>query len=259
MGRLFVILFFAGIILLSFKGNDKVGEGLDITDLQARARTGDPAAMNMLGFLYYQGKGVSLNIDSAIHYIRLAADKGDITAAANLGFLLTEGQGVDHDSIEAIKWLTIASEAGVKEPQEILVGIKQNEWMGLSPDSALLLGLRYYTGRSPILGVALFRIAAHRGNARALALLGDAYSKGKGVPYDYLKSVDYFYRGAIAGNPSAIFILAELLEFFPDILENLRDAGSSSLPLNPDTLYKSASIWGINDAATAESLLLSYP
>ena len=57
--------------------------------------------------------------------------------------------------------------------------------------------------------------------ARAMALLGDAYSRGVGVKYSHDKSLAYFARAALAGNPSAMYILAETLEVFPDALQDL--------------------------------------
>ena len=42
-----------------------------------------------------------------------------------------------------------------------------------------------------------------------------------GVPFDYSKAMECYLKAAEAGNPAAIFILAESLDMFPDILHGL--------------------------------------
>ena len=188
------------------------------------AKKGYAPAMNFIGFRYYNGEGVSQNLDSALYWIQKAANQGDVTAAANLGYLLTESTDVDHNEEEALKWLTIASEAGVPEAQIKLIELQEDHWKELPLDSISSMSLGYYLGRAPIAGVKLLEIASEKGDAHALALLGDAYSKGVGVAYDHQKSIDYFYKAAISGDPSAQFIIAELLEIFPDAIPDSEGA-----------------------------------
>ena len=222
------------------------------------AEKGYSPAMNYLGFRYFTGEAVRKDIDSAIFWIRKAADMGDITAAANLGYLLADSPEITHDIDEAAKWLTIASEAGVKEAQIRLGEIKEDEWRMLPPDSALNLGLKFYSGNAHILGVKLLEKAANQNNAKALALLGDAYSKGRGLPYDYQKSIEYFYRAAILGDPSAQFIIAELIDFFPDAIPLLDDSFINQSELSsPQYWYEKAASKGIVDSKTAYDTLFS--
>ena len=185
------------------------------------AMRGYPPSMNYLGFSYYNGRGVARDIDSAIYWIREAALHQDITAAANLGFLLLEGDGVVHDTIEAEKWLWSAAEGGVPGAQLKIADMKREEWNEIPMDSALSLGAKYYEGKAPVVGVKLLQVAADKGSARAMALLGDAYSKGIGVPYNHSKSIEYFNKAAQAGDPEAQSVISELLEIFPDALNFL--------------------------------------
>lgn len=222
------------------------------------ADRGYAPAMNFLGFKYYTGEGVSKNIDSSLYWIRKAADIGDITAAANLGYLLLDSPDFPHEPQEGVKWLTIAAEEGVKEAQWRLIEIKKDTWHSLSPDSALNLGLKYYMDKAPILGVALIEFAAEENNPKAMAILGDAYSKGLGVPYNHHKSLEYFYKAAEAGNPSAQFILAELLEIFPDALLSFSsDFSFDPKQNNPQFWYEKAKSQGVTDSDTAFKFLLS--
>lgn len=214
------------------------------------ARKGYAPAMNYIGFKYYNGFMGKRDVDSAFYWIRKAADQGDVTAAANLGYLLMEGKDVNHDEEEALKWISVAAENGVPEAQFKLVDLMVDQWEELPVDSALLKGEEFYLGKAPIIGVRLLEIASDKGSAKALALLGDAYSKGVGVPYDHQKSTEYFYKAALACNPSAQFIVAELLEIFPDAIPGAEGA---------EFWLDKARIGGVEDSESAYRLLYSIP
>ena len=219
------------------------------------ANLGYGPAMNYVGFSYYNGKGLNHDLDSALFWIKRAAEMGDVTAAANLGFLLSEAPDITLNEAEAEKWRGIAAQAGVEGAQIKFAELKTNEWKELPADSALRKGMKYYLDRAPIMGVKLLDIAAEKGSVKALALLGDAYSKGLGVPYSHQKSIDYFYEAAQGGDPSAQFIIAELLEIFPDVMKDKESLES----IDATYWYEKASQAGITDSETAYSLLLSLP
>ena len=235
------------------------------------AEKGYAPAMNFLGFRYYKGEKINKNIDSALFWIRKAADVGDITAAANLGYLLTESDEIPHDENEAVKWLTIAAEHGVNEAQLKLIDLKGETFRNLDADSALIIGTEYYVGKAPILGTFILEGAAEAGIPKAQALLGDAYSKGLGVPYDHQKAIDFYYEAARGGDPSAQFVIAELLEIFPDALNNLNikttefetpaiEPRQSDTDIHtPSYWYEKAAAQGVTDSETATRSLLSIP
>ena len=223
-------------------GNDSIpkDESKSMT-LYLKAAAADYApAMNYVGFRYYTGAGVKHDVDSALFWIRKAALTGDITAAANLGYLLTEGDSVTHDDTEALDWLAIAADGGVPQAQIELVGL-----------------------------------ASKMSSPKAYALLGEAYSKGMGVPYDHQKAVENYKKAADAGNPSAQFIIAELLDFFPDSLEfkeitqesgnknggneEIEKEEASSLTETADYWYEKAARAGVTDSESAYKALYSIP
>lgn len=211
------------------------------------ARKGYAPARNYLGFRYYTGEGVNKNVDSAIYWINLAANEGDITAAANLGYLLTEGEEIPRDTVRALYWLEKASRGGVVEAEMKFVDLMRPQWQELPADSALSLGIDFYSKNTVIAGFTLIEIASNAEIPQALALLGDAYSKGLGTPYDHHKSIEYFSKAAHAGNPSAQFILAELLEFFPDAIKGTDQSA--------EYWYQQAALNGITDAQAAQEAL----
>ena len=214
------------------------------------AEKGYAPAMNFIGFRYYNGEIVNKDLDSAVYWIRRAAEDGDITAAANLGYLLLDSPEIEHDTVEASKWLMVAAEEGVVGPQHRLIEINKVEWDELPADSALNLGLKYYLGKAPVLGFNFIKIATKGAIPRAYALLGDAYSRGIGVPYDHQKSVDNFFKAAMMGDPSAQFIIAELLDFFPDADQSSQGAAY---------WHEKAESQGISDSESAYSRLFTLP
>lgn len=248
------------------------------------ASLGYPRAQNYLGFRYFKGEFVRQNVDSALFWLTKAAENGDPSAANNLGYLLSEGDvvgkdyagaafwlkkaaaaglpqaesqladlfckghGVEKDTAEAISLYNRAIEGGLRDAEIKLLAMMGKKWERLPADSAVSLGRFYYSHRAPVAAVTLFENAAASGNPDALALLGDAYSKGYGVEYNHDISIDFFLRAANAGQPSAQFIIAELLDIFPDALPD-------SVP--PAVFwYGKAAASGITDASEATQRLI---
>lgn len=286
-------------------GNDSISPDLQrsLSLYRKSAEEGYLPAQNYLGFLYYKGEGMEKNVDSALFWIEKAAMAGDIKAAGNMGYLLSEAPDIEHDYSKAFLWLSKAAEAGLQtsftqladlyrqglgvapdtlkatalyeralksripDAQQRLLAMMGYKWKELSPDSALHLGLKYYTEGAPVIGVELFENAAAGGNAKAMTLIGDAYSRGIGINYNHDRAFEYFLRGALQGDPSAQFVVAETLEILPDIitpelLENLSPKIFASLPpgellTSPQYWYEKAAESGITDADRAYDVLFA--
>lgn len=266
----------------------------DLEALRERAESGDTEAMNYLGYLLLNGtEERQRDVAEGLIWLARAAGAGDVKAASNLGWLYLQGDLVERDYTMAAKWLNKAAEAGLPVAQSMLgdlyrdgqglpadtmaadslyrrafesglrdAGFKLYElhketYADLSADEKAATGVYYYLRGAPSEGVKLFYLAAEEGNPRALALLGDAYTRAVGVPYDYNLSLKYYAEGARAGNPSAQFILGELLEIFPDALKGLPDSELNALPPDPQYWFEKAACNGITDADLAEKALLA--
>jgi TPR repeat protein len=70
---------------------------------------GDMTAMNHLGVLYRDGKGVDQDYAKALEWFQKAADAGDATAMSNLGVLYRNGKGVAKDDAKAHGWFQKAA------------------------------------------------------------------------------------------------------------------------------------------------------
>lgn len=259
-----------------------------------KAESGDIESMNYLGYLLLGGDGEEeRDIPAGIKWLTLAANAGDAKAASNLGWLLIDGSIVERNLPEGIKWLDTAAAKGLPVAQALLgdlyrdgIGVEKNEQLadslfrtafegGLTDAGYKLFDLNkdkyealtaaekvkegkyYYLRYAPSMGVRLFYMAAEEDNADAMALLGDAYTRALGVPYDYNLSLNYYARAAQAGNPSAQFIIGELLEIFPDALDNL-DPSYFAAPLSDDPAFwfDAAAAAGVTDADIAMRRLL---
>lgn len=201
--------------------------------LRRSADAGDPRAVSNLAYLLLNDSTIGLTPAERVHndsiayvYLQKGATAQIPTAFSMLGDMYRDGRWVKRDTLKAAANYEAALERGLGDAEARLIALMGHRWQRLPQDSAFNLGLRYYTGYAPGAGVLLLESAAEIPDtigicARAMALLGDAYSRGVGVKYSHDKSLEYFARAALAGNPSAMFVLAETLEVFPDALQDL--------------------------------------
>lgn len=228
--------------------------------LRRSADMADPRAMANIAFLLLNDSTAcseserNHNDSVAYRYLIQAADMKVPTALSMLGDMWRDGRWVGQDSLKAMLAYEGALAKGLADAQSRLISLMAPRWQRLSADSALNLGLRYYTTVAPAAGVILFEQVGDSVDnplcGRALALLGDAYSRGAGVAYGYDKSLEYFTKAAKKGNPSAMFILAETLEMFPDAVNDtsINDA---------EELRRRAAEAGIKSAHDANKALLA--
>ncbi len=263
--------------------------------LRRAAEAGHPQAQNLLGYRLYRGIGMQRDVSEALQWLENSAIAGNPNASANLGFLLLEGKDVQRDPENAFFWLTRAARAesptaqsmlgdlylrgdgvaqdsvradslyvraldnGLTDAAYKLAAMHAGRWEQLPADRQREMGLKFYLSGAPDVGVKLFEMAADRGDAHALALLGDAYTRALGVPYDHQKALDYYARAAAAGDPSAMFIIAELLELLPDSFQSVSAQFQdifANLPSDAGYWFNEAAKKGIHDASEANRKLL---
>lgn len=197
--------------------------------LRMAAMKGYAPAQNYLGYLFQEGKMLEASPDSAFYWISRAADLGHPGAITNLVYYRTEDGRVIFDEVAAL------------------------DRLAPSDADALKNGVDFYRrGAWPIAVELLRRVSPESPQApHAYALLGEAYSRGRGVAYDYTRALSYYARAAALGNPSAKFVIAETLEFFPDALVGIVD----EIP-DPNELRNDALSHGIFSAEQAAERLL---
>jgi parallel beta-helix repeat protein len=156
------------------------------------AAQGHPKAQYHLGWLYYEGKGVSPNYSQAAHWFRQAAEQGYSSAQNVLGGLYYEGKGVLQDFPQAAYWARKAAQQGDAKAQNNLAGL-------------------YYNGKGVpqdcVLAALWVTKAAAQGYAQAQNNLGELYLQGQAVPLDIDQARQWFKKAAEQGNMKAQYNL----------------------------------------------------
>lgn len=238
--------------------------------IEKAAEAGDPKALSNIGYLLLHGEGVPRDEVKAACWLEKAAEEGINSARSMLGDLYRDGAGVAQDSIKAESLYRLAFDNGLTDAAYKLYDITKSEVDSMPAAGQIREGLYYFNRTAPSIGVRIFRQLADsvptgdhgltpRLKAMAKALMGDAYSRGRGIEYDYNLSMEYYLEAARQGNPSAEFIIGEILEIFPDALNEF---------LRPDDPigFSSAAYWfdqasaaGVRDAAEANRRLHNLP
>lgn len=232
--------------------------------LEEAAALGHPRAANNLAYLLLYGDSARRDPGRAAELFRMAADAGLPTAMAQLADLYRQGLGLPADTLKADSLYLLAAGRGLEDADYKLTAMMMPVWQTLAPDSLLQLGRIYYAARANTAAVSCLNLAIRDidaleenvltsdvpPQATALAILGDAYAHGRGVPYNFPASLASFLRAARLGDPSAQYIIAETLDLSPDALAHI-GVGGDDPDADAQRWYILAARKGITDARTA--------
>jgi uncharacterized protein len=152
------------------------------------AEAGDPAAQTNIGYLYYEGKGVSQNLQEAIKWYKMAATKNYPDACFNLGVAYSEGQGVERDPAEALRWYQIAADAGYAPAQTMVGNIY---FRGVDVPMDREKGFEWYLK------------AAEQDDVFAQFFVANLYETGQGVAEDLLQAYRWLTIAEGGDHPDA--------------------------------------------------------
>ncbi|KAF9134822.1 hypothetical protein BGW39_005732 [Mortierella sp. 14UC] len=152
----------------------------DVAPLVLKATRGDAGSQVELGDMYKTGNGVEQDYEAARYWYLKAANQCDPLAQSNVGDLYRLGLGTDVDHSTALSWYQKAADQG-------------------SASGQCKLGLMYEYG-----------LAVEMDYAVAMDCVGDFYYKGRGVPKDYSKVLDWSILSAKQNLPQAQFNLGYL-------------------------------------------------
>jgi TPR repeat protein/uncharacterized caspase-like protein len=185
------------------------------------ADSGDAVAMNNLGHLFRDGRGIAKNEGEALRWYRKAADAGNARGMSSLGFMYANGRGVAKDEAEAMRWYRKAADAGDLPSMSTLAnsyrdgrGVSKDEaeavrWYRKAADaghadSMTNLGFMYETGRGigkdDAEAARWYRKAADAGESTGMSNLGNLYRDGRGVPKDEAEAIRWYRKAADAGS-----------------------------------------------------------
>lgn len=152
-----------------------------LEELSKRAANGDTKAQLQMGLAYEFGDSIAKDIDKAMHWYRIAADRGDPVAQADLGYLYEMGANGPKDPAEAAKWYMRAALAGLTRAKFNL-GVLYLEGSGVQRS---MNEAAHWIGE-----------AADDGCPSALVSMSYLYANGLGVPRDPAKAADLSHRAA---------------------------------------------------------------
>jgi TPR repeat protein len=123
-----------------------------------------------------------------------AAEGGDKSVMERVASLYARGLGVSKDEAKADGWLRrrVAKDEG--------------GWHSYTLGEEFLAGKSF--PRDPVKAIGWLRMAAEKGNPRAMWMLGEAYAVGEGVPLNEARAEEWFQKAIDAGWGRARFDLA---------------------------------------------------
>ncbi len=163
------------------------------------AEQGDMQAQIVLGGLYlYGGKGVEPNPRESLRWFEKAAAQGSIESHIFIGDIYFYGLGVPRDAEAALRHWKTAADGGFAEAQYRL------------GNTLLARGEQMQQGIE-LLTQAATSPRPSSSSAAAACVLANAYAKGRGVPQDAAKAIEWYALAASGGNPRAQQIYALML------------------------------------------------
>lgn len=220
---------YLGFLLYGGKGSTHNAEQ-GIAWLKKAAEKGDAASWENLGWIYRHGAENEKSDRLAFEAFTQAAMTGRPESAFELAMMVEKGEGTECDTLSAIRYYEKALQGNHRSADAALAGLTDWRMTRISSDSALRLSKKYFYGRAPQAGTTiLFRLLQSQPAAtpaliaECKAILAQAISLGRGADYNPDLSIDLYYQAANEGDPSAQFVIAELLESFPDALDCIID------------------------------------
>ncbi|MCG7924933.1 MAG: sel1 repeat family protein [Candidatus Thiodiazotropha taylori] len=216
-----------GIKIVSEVHQDKMPTvtltGATITDaplqeVQSMAESGNREAQMILGALYWQGIGVSINginfvptdLSRSLHWYQKAAQQGAPEAHYYIGRAFEMGEGVSEDKRVARSWY----EKGARlnhAPSISKIGYFINKGIG---------GLK----ANPVESANWFRRAAEMGDAIAQANYGVMLYHGIGVHQNLEQAVVWIRRSAEQGEAHGQFLLGNAYEHGEGVEKSMEQA-----------------------------------
>jgi len=182
-------------------------------------------ALNNLGALYYDGRGVEQDYPMAQKFYAQAAEAGYAIAQYNLALMLGQGRGQAPDAVGMLAWLNKSADQGYARAQA-------------------QLGRFYLEGavvdKNTVKAAQLFLAAAQQGLPNAQYFYGQLVSTGVGVTRDLPTAADWILRAADAGLPIAQQEAATIFEL---------GMGRRADAARAVALYRKAGEAGVKEAA----------
>ncbi len=175
----------------------------DLSAAEAKASSGDVAAMVELGKAYWGGNGVAKDVEKGRGWLEHAADKGSVEAEMLLGAAYLSGTNLAKNRELAAKYLL-----QVAQQQHVEDGLKSRHAL-----AQYWIAMMYEQGagveKSHEKAIQFLQMAASNGNYPAQYDLGSLYNEGTGgMKMDKVRACDLFEKAAEQGHVMAMHNVA---------------------------------------------------
>ena len=168
----------------------------EIDNICERTKKGDANAMNEMGVLYHNGRGVDQSFSNAMAWYEEAADHDNSDAWVNIGILYDFGHGADvnynHVTSMFIRAASLGNEWAIKNI------FFQSKVKGTNPDFKEVM--------------AWFKEAAELGDAGAMYYVGLLYEVREEEEWDRKEAITWYKKAADLGNADAMYRLGYIHE-----------------------------------------------
>jgi TPR repeat protein len=178
----------------------------------------------------------------AVKLFQEAAEMGYAEVQFNIGRAYQSGIGVPKGEAKVMEWFRKVAAQGNKYAREFLgeSGGEEDEGdlSGMTAEELYQKGYAADQDDDYEKAVLYFTKAVEKGDAGAMYRLGGMYSKGRGVPRDNAKALEWLHKAADAGYDTAMNTLGMATIGEPAanrLIKQGRPSGSSK-PLNRDTI-----------------------
>lgn len=155
---------------------------------QEKAESGDLHSQYILGLMYVNGEGVSIDYTKAAYWLLKAAQNGNADAQRNLGYLYGNGLGLQRDYDQAVVWYRKAAEQGLASAQ-VNLGFAYSEGKGVPQNHKI--------------AVEWYKKAAIQGDSWGQHNLARCYIDGEGVSQNFVFAYVWSSLAAAQGHKDA--------------------------------------------------------
>ncbi len=203
----------------------------------------DAAAMTLVGEIYRDGSGVKRDLNAALHWYKLAAERGDRNGLFAVALAALRGEGMAQDKAAAKQWFEKAAAKGhpgawynlgvltlENEIQDFRLAADQfrKAAEGGSADAAYSLAVLLKEGKGSERNLPeaakWMRRAADDNISAAIVELAIMTFNGTGLEKDEAGAAKLFRKAAWRNNPIAMNRLARLLVAGRGVEKNLTEA-----------------------------------
>jgi TPR repeat protein len=203
----------------------------------------DAAAMTLVAEIYRDGSGVKRDLNAALHWYKLAAERGDRNATFAVALAALRGEGMAQDQAVAKSWFekaaakghatalynlgVLALEGDIQDFRAAAQYFRRAADAG-SADAAYSLAVLIKEGkgveRNPQEAANWMRRAADENISAAIVELAIMTFNGNGVTKDEEAAAKLFRKAALRNNPIAMNRLARLLVAGRGVEKNVVEA-----------------------------------